>query len=166
MLHLRTNFVHRSNHSGCGPFGPPAEEQTGGFPDGQTELGRTLADLSRYRRVFDAAVARPRPQPAAAPETRLREVAAFGANPGNLRLFEYVPATLAEAPALVVVLHGCTQTAAGYDHGSGWSTLADRYGFALLFPSSSAPTTRSSASTGSSPATRRAAAARRCRSAR
>ena len=41
---------------------------------------------------------------------------------------------LAENPALVVVLHGCTQTAAGYDLGAGWSTLADRYGFALLFP--------------------------------
>jgi feruloyl esterase len=33
----------------------------------------------------------------------------------------------------VVVLHGCTQTAAGYDHGSGWSALADRYGFVLLY---------------------------------
>jgi feruloyl esterase len=32
------------------------------------------------------------------------------------------------------VLHGCTQTAAGYNHGAGWSTLADRYGFALLMP--------------------------------
>ena len=37
-------------------------------------------------------------------------------------------------PHLVVVLHGCTQTAAGYDLGAGWSTLADRYGFALLLP--------------------------------
>jgi len=26
------------------------------------------------------------------------------------------------------------QTAAGYDHGAGWSTLAERYGFALLLP--------------------------------
>ena len=36
--------------------------------------------------------------------------------------------------ALVVVLHGCAQTAAGYDIGAGWSTLAERYGFALLMP--------------------------------
>ena len=36
--------------------------------------------------------------------------------------------------ALVVVLHGCGQTAAGYDLGAGWSTLAKRYGFALLMP--------------------------------
>jgi poly(hydroxyalkanoate) depolymerase family esterase len=29
---------------------------------------------------------------------------------------------------------GCGQTAAGYDLGAGWSTLAKRYGFALLMP--------------------------------
>ena len=46
-----------------------------------------------------------------------------------------VPAGRAAAnPPLVVVLHGCTQTAAGYDLGAGWSTLADRFGFALLLP--------------------------------
>jgi poly(hydroxyalkanoate) depolymerase family esterase len=66
--------------------------------------------------------------------TRLREVFGFGSNPGNLRMFGYRPATLADNPALVVVLHGCTQTASGYDLGAGWSTLADRYGFVLLLP--------------------------------
>src|SRR4029077_6569240 len=66
--------------------------------------------------------------------TRLRENFGFGSNPGNLRMFVYRPPSLADNPALVVVLHGCTQTAAGYDLGAGWSTLADRYGFVLLFP--------------------------------
>jgi poly(hydroxyalkanoate) depolymerase family esterase len=66
--------------------------------------------------------------------TRLREFFDFGSNPGNLRMFGYRPATLADNPALVVVLHGCTQTASGYDLGAGWSTLADRYGFVLLLP--------------------------------
>ena len=32
------------------------------------------------------------------------------------------------------MLHGCTQTAAGYDYMSGWSQLADKAGFALLYP--------------------------------
>ena len=32
------------------------------------------------------------------------------------------------------MLHGCTQSAAGYDIGAGWSTLAKRFGFALLLP--------------------------------
>ncbi|RWK70554.1 MAG: hypothetical protein EOR50_33630, partial [Mesorhizobium sp.] len=58
----------------------------------------------------------------------------FGSNPGALRARIYVPDDLPEAAPLVVVLHGCTQTAAGYDHGSGWSQLADQEGFALLFP--------------------------------
>jgi poly(hydroxyalkanoate) depolymerase family esterase len=66
--------------------------------------------------------------------SRLREHFGFGSNPGNLRMFVYRPPNLADNPALVVVLHGCTQTAGGYDLGAGWSTLADRYGFALLFP--------------------------------
>src|SRR5262249_26346657 len=66
--------------------------------------------------------------------SRLEEIDGFGSNPGNLRMFRYVPPRLMANPALVVVLHGCTQTAAGYDLGAGWSTLADRYGFVLLFP--------------------------------
>jgi feruloyl esterase len=47
-------------------------------------------------------------------------------------MFKYVPAE--PERALVVVLHGCTQSAAIYDFGAGWSTLADRYGFVLLMP--------------------------------
>jgi poly(hydroxyalkanoate) depolymerase family esterase len=45
-----------------------------------------------------------------------------------------VPPGLADGAPLVVVLHGCTQTAASYDAGAGWSKLADERGFALLFP--------------------------------
>src|SRR5450631_3023791 len=62
----------------------------------------------------------------------LTEVTGFGSNPGALRMFKYVPAD--PQPALVVVLHGCTQTAVSYDFGAGWSTLADRHGFVLLLP--------------------------------
>src|ERR1700704_3243286 len=64
----------------------------------------------------------------------LVETGQFGTNPGALRMFAFVPEHLQRAPALVVVLHGCGQTAAGYDLGAGWSTLAQRHGFALLMP--------------------------------
>jgi poly(hydroxyalkanoate) depolymerase family esterase len=64
----------------------------------------------------------------------LVEISGFGTNPGALKMFAYVPEHLPRAAALVVVLHGCGQTAAGYDFGTGWSTLAKRYGFALLMP--------------------------------
>jgi poly(hydroxyalkanoate) depolymerase family esterase len=66
--------------------------------------------------------------------THLREIFSFGSNPGKLRMFGYRPPTLHNNPGLLVVLHGCTQSAAGYDLGAGWSTLADRYGFALVLP--------------------------------
>ncbi|WP_299203409.1 PHB depolymerase family esterase [uncultured Amphritea sp.] len=64
----------------------------------------------------------------------LSELIGFGANPGALRGWTYIPEELPENAPLVVVLHGCYQTAAEYNHGSGWSELADRHGFAVLFP--------------------------------
>lgn len=64
----------------------------------------------------------------------LVETTGFGSNPGDLRMFSFLPGSVAAKPALVVVLHGCTQNAAGYDVGAGWSALAERYGFALLMP--------------------------------
>ena len=70
------------------------------------------------------------------PSGRLARLDGFGSNPGQLNAWTFVPdkADSGEAPPLVVVLHGCTQTAAGYDRGSGWSELAEAYGFAVLFP--------------------------------
>lgn len=69
-----------------------------------------------------------RPAPAS---TGLSE-AAFSPNPGNLRMFSYIPPDLAGGAPLVVLLHGCGQTAAGYDAGTGWSQLAAQRGFAVL----------------------------------
>jgi poly(hydroxyalkanoate) depolymerase family esterase len=64
----------------------------------------------------------------------LVETTDFGSNPGSLRMFSFAPDNLQPAPGLVVVLHGCGQTAAAYDLGAGWSMLAKHYGFALLMP--------------------------------
>src|SRR3954470_12789697 len=86
------------------------------------QWAQMLADLTAWDRIVQAT------------PTRLREVKDFGSNPGNLRMFAYTPAGLPNSAALVVVLHGCTQTAIGFDHGAGWSTFADRFRFALLFP--------------------------------
>ena len=72
-------------------------------------LSRTLGNLARYRRAMENGAVRPR---APAAPSRLRECAVFGENPGNLRMLTYVPENLPASPALVVVLHGCTQTAA------------------------------------------------------
>ena len=68
------------------------------------------------------------------PAGRLAALEDFGSNPGALRGKTHAADRLAQNPALVVVLHGCTQTADAYNIGSGWSQVADRHGFALLFP--------------------------------
>ena len=57
-----------------------------------------------------------------------------GANPGRLRMFSYRPPGLPSGAPLVVVLHGCGQTAEGYAACAGWLTLADRFEFAVLAP--------------------------------
>jgi poly(hydroxyalkanoate) depolymerase family esterase len=72
--------------------------------------------------------------PASSIADRLSDLPAISNNPGKLRGRFFVPAGLRGPAPLVVVLHGCTQDAAVYDHGSGWSQLAEREGFALLFP--------------------------------
>ncbi len=87
-------------------------------------LGKIVAQLSSARRSVTPASAND--------DGRLVELTGFGANPGNLEARVYVPN--ATVKALVVVLHGCTQNASAYDQGSGWSKLAERHGFALLFP--------------------------------
>jgi poly(hydroxyalkanoate) depolymerase family esterase len=59
-------------------------------------------------------------------------LAGFGTNPGELDARDFLPL---EAPSgMVVVHHACTQSAAVYDQGSGWSKLAEQHGFAVLFP--------------------------------
>ncbi len=67
-------------------------------------------------------------------DDRLTDLGPFGSNRGALEAKIHIPKSLMPRAPLVVVLHGCTQTASVYDHGSGWSRLADDYGFAVLFP--------------------------------
>lgn len=90
-------------------------------------LGETVSELM-LQRMREAAL-RPAPGP-----TPLVGVQPIGANPGDLDMLSFVPPGLPPGAALVVVLHGCTQDAAGYDAGAGWSELARRHGFALLYP--------------------------------
>ncbi len=90
---------------------------------------RKLSDtLSRLKRL--------RPAPSASSPTggRLTPFTDFGSNPGRLTGWIHVPESIAPGAPLVVVLHGCTQNAGGYDESAGWSRLADQCGFIVLFP--------------------------------
>jgi poly(hydroxyalkanoate) depolymerase family esterase len=92
------------------------------------KLGETAARLAKVRRQMQA-VAGGAPVP-----TRMKEVTAFGDNPGALRMFSYAPEGLPKGAPLVVVLHGCTQRASAFAEQAGWTTLADRYGFCVVAP--------------------------------
>ena len=94
-------------------------------------LGATVADLRMFRGLREAAMARPSPS---LTDTPLTAVEPTGLNPGQLKMIALVPPGLPRGAPLVVVLHGCLQNAAGFDAGAGWSTLARRHGFALLYP--------------------------------
>ncbi|WP_017570132.1 extracellular catalytic domain type 1 short-chain-length polyhydroxyalkanoate depolymerase [Nocardiopsis halotolerans] len=64
----------------------------------------------------------------------LTPVSSFGANPGNLAMYSYVPDGLPADAPLVVLLHGCAQDASAYHGHSGWAGYADEHGFALVYP--------------------------------
>ena len=87
-------------------------------------LGDTVARLAARQNM---------PSFGHAPET-LATLTGFGSNPGGLGARLFVPETVTDSAPLVVVLHGCTQTAADYDQGAGWTALATAEGFAVLFP--------------------------------
>jgi poly(hydroxyalkanoate) depolymerase family esterase len=101
-------------------------------------IGMSLSRLRALYQLFEkrlrAGSGSTKPARSLARPSRLRELANFGNNPGNLRMHVYVPDGVGPSPALVVALHGCTQTADAFDQGTGWSDLADRLGFILVFP--------------------------------
>lgn len=66
--------------------------------------------------------------------TDLKNLETFGTNPGALSARYAVPEQQGERSPLVVILHGCSQTADGYDMATGWSRLGREHGFAVLYP--------------------------------
>lgn len=94
-------------------------------------LGETTARLAKLKRGLRHAATAPGGDGRMASE-------AFAPNPGGLVMRTHIPADLPPGAPLVVVLHGCTQSAEAYAAGGGWLTLADRHGFAVLAPEQTA----------------------------
>jgi poly(hydroxyalkanoate) depolymerase family esterase len=62
----------------------------------------------------------------------LTPVTSFGANPAGLKMYVHAPAS-GKATAVVVAMHGCTQTASAYV-AAGWNEVADAAGFVVVYP--------------------------------
>ncbi|MEU1616865.1 PHB depolymerase family esterase [Streptomyces sp. NPDC005722] len=99
------------------------------------QRGRPRAALLAVLVALLAALVPVRPAHAAG---TIEEVTGFGGNPGALRMYRYVPAGLPQGRPVVVALHGCTQNAQGYGAQSGWTALADRWGFSVVLPGQTA----------------------------
>lgn len=67
-------------------------------------------------------------------QNELTHITNFGSNPGNLKLMFYDPENINSKSPLVVVLHGCTQTAKSCSEESGWNKLAKLNQFYVLYP--------------------------------
>jgi poly(hydroxyalkanoate) depolymerase family esterase len=63
----------------------------------------------------------------------LAPVTSFGANPGNLLMFTYVPQGMPSNAPMVFAFHGCTEAATDME-AAGWDQLADTYKFYVVYP--------------------------------
>ncbi len=65
----------------------------------------------------------------------LNEITSFGNNPGNLRMYLYVPDYLPNNVPILVAAHYCTGTGPAFYSGTQYASLADQYGFIVIYPS-------------------------------
>ncbi|MEU4617116.1 extracellular catalytic domain type 1 short-chain-length polyhydroxyalkanoate depolymerase [Streptomyces umbrinus] len=82
-----------------------------------------------------ARTAAPAAAPTVAPAAALTEVTGFGTNPSNLQMYLYVPDSVTANPAVVVAVHYCTGSGPAMYSGTEYASLADRYGFIVVYPS-------------------------------
>jgi poly(hydroxyalkanoate) depolymerase family esterase len=69
------------------------------------------------------------------PTAALTEVTDFGPNPTGLRMYTYVPQHVRAHPAVVVAIHYCGGTGPAFFGGTQFASLADVYGFVVVYPS-------------------------------
>jgi len=72
---------------------------------------------------------------AAAPAASLTQVTNFGNNPSNLQMYEYVPNSVQQHPAILLALHGCQGSGPYLYSSTQFAALADQYGFIVIYPS-------------------------------
>jgi acetylxylan esterase len=72
-----------------------------------------------------------------APQARaasLVQVTNFGADPSNNLMYIYVPNNVRPDPPILMALHQCTGTGPGFYSSTAFASLADQYGFIVIYP--------------------------------
>jgi acetylxylan esterase len=65
----------------------------------------------------------------------LVQVTNFGNNPSSLQMYVYVPNSVTANPPILVALHQCTGSGPGFYSGTQFASLADQYGYIVIYPS-------------------------------
>jgi poly(hydroxyalkanoate) depolymerase family esterase len=119
--------------SGCdaSTAASPSPTQTdGGTQDDTQDGAASRADGAVRDAVADSSV-----PDVSAPASGYGEVAGL-TNTAGLRMYVYIPSTLPANPRVVVLLHGCTQSATDA-RAWGFEPLADAKGLILIYPEQS-----------------------------
>src|ERR1700712_1167596 len=66
----------------------------------------------------------------------LIQVSNFGPNPSNVTFYLYLPSKLQSKPPILVNPHWCHGNAQAAFTGTQLATLADKYGYIMIFPDS------------------------------
>lgn len=74
-------------------------------------------------------------EPLPAPTGELIEITDFGPNPTDLDMHLYVPHDVQRRPEVLVALHYCTGSGPAMFGGTDYASLADVYGFVVIYPS-------------------------------
>jgi poly(hydroxyalkanoate) depolymerase family esterase len=75
--------------------------------------------------------------PAATPAAAasLTQISNFGTNPTGLQMYLYVPNNVKANPPILLALHGCQGSGPYLYSSTDFASLADQYGFIIIYPS-------------------------------
>jgi acetylxylan esterase len=93
--------------------------------------GLATAPYARAATPATSAISAALPPPA----STLQQITGFGPNPTGLQMYLYVPQQVRPHPAVVVALHYCSGSGPAFFNGTEFASLADRYGFIVIYPS-------------------------------
>jgi poly(hydroxyalkanoate) depolymerase family esterase len=65
----------------------------------------------------------------------LTQITNFGTNPSNLLMYLYVPNNVKPNPPILLALHGCQGSGPYLYSSTDFGSLADQYGFIVIYPS-------------------------------
>jgi poly(hydroxyalkanoate) depolymerase family esterase len=77
------------------------------------------------------------PQRSAAPQSKSFQQRSYTSSSGKLAYWLYTPGRPTTDKPLVVMLHGCTQSAEDFARGTRMNRLADEFGFVVAYPQQS-----------------------------